>query len=110
MTRHTFLVGFLLAGCPGPSNVVPPPNPPPDTDLCASMCQHLQKLGCEEGKDLYNNDLPGPNGVPNQTCAANCKELQDKGFAVNPRCVSTVQKCDEIEAYRQKESKTCVLH
>lgn len=111
MMRHAFLlVSLALAGCPvGPTNVTPAPNPPPDTDLCVRMCQHLESLGCEEGKPVYNNDLPGPEGVPNQSCADNCEELQNKGFFVNPRCVATVQTCDQIEDSRQKEPNVCKL-
>lgn len=75
------------------------------------MCDHIgpQGLKCEEGEPVYNNDLPGPEGVPNQSCAENCKELQTKGFFVNPRCVSTVTACDQIEASRQKEPDVCKL-
>lgn len=101
-----FPVVWLL-GCPPSQPPVPPPNPPVDTDKCGEMCDHLKKLGCEEGGDLYNNDLPGPDGEPNQSCADNCKELQDKGFFVNPRCVAQVTTCEEIEPARQKESSTC---
>lgn len=109
MKRLAWLVfpAVWLLGCPPTQPPVPPPNPPVDTDKCGEMCDHLKKLGCEEGEDLYNNDLPGPNGEPNQSCADNCKELQDKGFFVNPRCVAQVKTCEEIEPARQKESTTC---
>ena len=102
------LPAFLLLGCPTPTDpITPSPIPPPDTDLCVSMCDHLAALGCEEGQPVYNSDLPGPVDVPNQSCADNCKELQDKGFFVNPRCVLTVKSCDDIEPSRQKEHETC---
>lgn len=102
------LPALLLVGCPpNPDHPVPPPNPPVDTDLCTDMCDHLKKLGCEEGEDVYNNDLPGPEGEPNQSCSDNCKELQDKGFFVNPRCVLTVKSCEEIEPARQKTVEQC---
>lgn len=103
------LLLVLLLGCPPSSDpVTPSPLPPPDTDLCGQMCAHLKKLGCEEGEPVYNNDLPGPEGKPNQSCADNCKELQDKGFFVNPRCVARVEKCEDIEPARQKEPEQCV--
>ena len=111
MRPFAFAVAVLSlvvgAGCPHVDPPIPPPNPPIDTDWCAQMCTHLQTLKCEEGEKVYNNDLPGPAGVPNQTCAENCVELQDKGFFVNPRCVATVRTCDEIETVRQKEAATC---
>jgi hypothetical protein len=73
------------------------------------MCDHIgpEGLRCEEGNPLYNNDLPGAEGVPNQSCKDNCEELQKKGFFVNPRCVATVQRCDQIEDYRQKQPDVC---
>ena len=98
------LVPVFLFGCP---QHIPPPNPPPDTDWCGKMCSHLKELGCEEGESVYNNDLPGKKDVPNQSCEDFCVELQDKGFFVNPRCVSYVESCDDIEDIRQKEPKTC---
>lgn len=99
---------IAIAGCPS-TPAIPPPNPPVDTDWCARMCSHLQALKCEEGEMVYNNDLPGPVDVPNQSCADNCVELQDKGFFVNPRCVATVSSCDEIEEVRWKEPSDCVV-
>lgn len=102
------LPALVLIGCPM-EPPVPPPNPPVDTDWCGKMCGHLKGLGCEEGQPLYNNDLPGPEGEPNQSCEDNCVELQDKGFFVNPRCVATVPTCEDIEPYRQKEPTACTV-
>lgn len=98
---------LLLIGCLQ-QPPVPPPTPPVDTNMCDEMCNHLQTLGCEESKPVYNNDLPGPVGVPNQSCDDNCRELQAKGYFVNPRCVATVLVCDAIEAYRQKQPEQCL--
>lgn len=112
MRRLILAVALLLPGCPPSEPPLPPsPNPPPDTDLCGKMCDHIGPTGlkCEEGNPVYNNDIPGPADVPNQSCADNCKELQDKGVFVNPRCVATVPNCDQIEAFRQKEPDTCTL-
>jgi hypothetical protein len=101
---------FGVTGCPPPEpKPIPPPNPPVDTDWCKAMCDHLgpDNLDCEEGTDVYNSDKPGPKDVPNQTCEDWCVEMQDKGLFLNPRCVSTVPSCREIEEYRQKEPKSC---
>lgn len=108
MRRLLLVLGLTLTGCPTEPNI-PAPNPPPDTDQCDAMCKHLgpEGLKCEEGEDVYNNDLPGPEGVPNQTCADNCRELQGKGFFVNPRCVAIVPSCEVIEEYRQKQPDVC---
>ena len=107
--KHTVAVALFtltLVGCPVDPPIAPP-NPPPDTNLCAAMCDHLAKLGCEEGKPVYNNDLPGPKDVPNQSCADNCTELQKKRFFVNTKCVLTVERCTQVEDFRQKDPATC---
>lgn len=102
------LAPILFLGCPI-EPVVPPPNPPVDTDWCGRMCEHLKGLGCEEGEGVYNNDKEGPVGEPNQTCQEWCEEMQDPNhlYFINPRCVATVPDCDSIEEYRQKEPDTC---
>jgi len=58
---------------------------------------------------VYNSDLPGPEGVPNQECADWCRELQDPShmYFVNPRCVSETPSCDKIEEYREKDHTVC---
>ena len=106
----TVALALVLTGCPnnpGTPDPVVPPNPPPDTDWCVAMCDHLAELKCEEGEPLFNNDLPGPEGVPNQSCADNCTELQDKGFFVNPKCVVDAPSCEMIEDYRLQEPESC---
>jgi hypothetical protein len=114
MKTHALVLTVVLAGCWNPvmqqDPATPSPLPPPDTNMCSKMCDHLgaKGLNCEEGKPLYNNDLPGPKDVPNQSCADNCTELQGKGLFLNPKCVSIVDKCENIEAARQKKPETCV--
>lgn len=107
------LLGLLLcvslAGCPGSiDQPVSPPIKPPDTNLCAKMCDHLMELGCEEAKPVYNSDKPGPVDVPNQTCTDFCEELQNNGVSVNPRCVLKAPACEQIETYRQKDPASCM--
>lgn len=107
MRRLIFCASLaLVLGCP--VNREPPsptPNPVPDSELCGAMCAHLGAgdagLGCEEGKALYNSDLPGPRDVPNQSCEDWCKQQQGKGVFINPRCVMQVKACAEIEPARQ---------
>lgn len=109
--RILLMLGLGVSGCWAPDPVGPAPNPPPNTDLCVVMCARIgpQGLGCEEGGPVYNNDLPGPSGVPNQSCVANCEELQTKGFFVNPKCVATVPSCGKIEEYRLKSPDECQI-
>lgn len=91
---------LALLGCP--PAVSPNPLPVPDTDQCGAMCTQLQVLKCAEGKDVYDSDLPGPAGVPNETCAQDCEKQQNNGVFYNPKCVKLVTSCKDIEAARKK--------
>lgn len=96
---------LALAGCPKePDAPGPRPIVVPDTTECEAMCNHIgpQGLNCEEGQPVYNSDLPGPPGIPNQPCKDWCEEIQTRGTFLNPRCVKTVPTCDLIEEYRKK--------
>jgi hypothetical protein len=104
MRRNLLLLALLaFLGCK------PTVTPPPDTDLCAAMCQHIGPadaggLGCAEGEPLYDSTKPGDAGVPNESCTEFCQHQQANGVFVNPRCVMQVTSCDQIEAAR---AKTC---
>jgi hypothetical protein len=114
MPKTLSVLAFCLVmfSCnPTQEKPIPPPNPPPDTNLCERMCNHLASpsLNCDEGKPVYNSDLPGPVDIPNQSCKDWCIEMQDKGVFINPRCVALVTTCGDIEPYRQKDPTTCEL-
>lgn len=96
------LAAFLLTACPTPA---PTPRvvPAPDSDSLGAMCQHLKKLGCEEGEDVYDSDVPGDAGVPNVTCEAAYRKMQENGVFLNPKCVLKVTSCSEIEAARKNK-------
>jgi hypothetical protein len=99
----------LILGCPiQPQSPSPHPVIPPDSDLCAAMCNHIGPKGlwCEEGNAVYDSDLPGPPDVPNLTCETWCKNEQANGVFINPRCVAQVKSCSEIEVARQKDCST----
>jgi hypothetical protein len=96
------LVGFACGPRKEPDAPGPRPIVVPDTQDCKVLCDHLAKLGCEEGHPVYNSDLPGPYGVPNQSCAEWCTEIQDRGTFLNPKCVKKVQSCVQIEEWRKK--------
>lgn len=103
-TLTSFVVlGIILLGCSGLGRNPASPNPAvvPDSELCGAMCDHLEQLGCEEGRPVYDSDLKGPQGVPNESCEAFCKDQQSKGTFVNPRCVMVVKTCADIEPARQ---------
>lgn len=105
MRRSLLLI--LLLGCHPKPSPNPPPGPTPDPDpamsACEAMCQHIgpKGLGCEEGDPVYDSDLPGEPGVPNQSCTSFCEKQQENGLDLNPRCVARVQSCSEIETARQ---------
>ena len=112
MTRHlpSLLAAALLWGCPQqePEIPAPPPTPASDPTFCEEACSAWAKLGCEEGEDLYNSDLEGEPGVPNQSCTEWCQEMQDRQSALNPKCTRLVDSCDQIEDYRLKDpEKDC---
>jgi len=94
--RNLFLA-LVLLGCH--PDLKPTPAPGPVTSMCAAMCRQIGPvseggLGCPEGEPTYNDDLPGPVGVPNESCAAFCESQEKSG-------VAGVQSCSEIENARQ---------
>jgi hypothetical protein len=68
------------------------------------MCSHIGPNGlkCEEGEPVYDSDIPGERGIPNQSCEDFCKQQQALGVFINPKCVMKVKSCDEIESARLK--------
>lgn len=69
-------------------NSRPPPIPiePTDTANCSTSCEHLQKLGCDEGKPLEDGT----------TCTKFCEDTHKNGFGLNPTCVMGIKECSEI--------------
>jgi len=110
MTRHlpSLLAAALLWGCPQQEAEIPapPPGPASDPTFCEEACQVFQDKACEEGEDLYNSDLDGEPGEPNQTCVEWCHELQDRKAALNPKCTRLIEVCDQIEDYRLRNPET----
>lgn len=101
----------LAATCDNNRRDPPSPSPldPPNTDDCAAMCDHLEALGCEEGQPVYDSDVEGPVDVPNTSCEEFCRRSQQRGAFLNPRCVSTVLTCSQIEDYRSRDPETCTV-
>ena len=69
-TIQALLLVLAVTGCPPKIDPASPqPNPIPDTDLCGAMCEKIGPKGlkCEEGEPVYNSDLPGERGKPNQS-------------------------------------------
>lgn len=104
MKKLIAALAFSVAACPIPP--IPVPGPQPDSSYCAAMCAHIGPTGlnCPEGMPVYDNSLPsdaGP-GVPNESCTQFCTKQQSVGVWINPKCVSQVTACSQIEAARQK--------
>lgn len=95
---------LVLTSCPGPAPVPPLPGPQPDSSYCAQMCDHIGPNGlkCQEGNPIYDSDLPGPAGVPNESCTDFCTKQQGNGVFINPKCVAQVAACADIESARKK--------
>ncbi len=92
MTRRTFLIALFLIGACRPTSDVDfvPPRPQPipvDTYMCELAERHLIALNCPEGR-------PTKRGKP---FAEVCKELQDNGIFVNPKCLSLVETCAGVD-------------
>ncbi len=102
-----FAVLSTLGGC-GPTQPGPvTPTPAPDSAACDDMCKHIGPkdqggLGCPEGDPVYDSDLPGPVDVPNKTCSQFCLDQETNGVFLNPKCVTQVTSCDQIEDARRK--------
>lgn len=96
------LTAFSLNTCNTTNGEAPtPPRPTPivtDTSLCSSAEQHLQQM-CDADKSANNYCClvvaPTKKG---KSYAQFCQDKQNEGVFLNPKCVSTVTSCDQIDA------------
>jgi hypothetical protein len=97
----TVLFAFLLTCCAHCGQHVksdglgPEPEPvirPQPSSLCGQACQHLEELGCEEGKPLPVED----GGV--QSCSELCEYQSANGIDWKLACLTGVRTCEEIES------------
>lgn len=95
MKQHILMMaGSLLlwgpsCSAPGPTNPVEP-RPTPivtDSDYCDKAEANLVRLNCPEGN-------PTKKG---KSFSDLCFELQQKGVFLNPKCLSTVTSCDQVD-------------
>jgi hypothetical protein len=93
---------LFFLGCP-PAKTSPTFLHIPDSELCPAMCAHFRELKCAEGEDYYDNDKPGPKGVPNSKCEDFCTQQQTNGIFVHPRCLLRVPTCNLIESWRNND-------
>jgi hypothetical protein len=82
------LLLILCVACPSQDSVPEPEIPVVEgTEWCERAEKNLVALGCEEGK-------PTKKG---KSFAQVCKETQDNGVDLNPKCLSTIKSCDQID-------------
>ena len=85
------------------------PTPPiiEDTDQCAQACQRLSQLGCDEGRPVpagvecvSDSDCRVGDQCMDRVCHASCetfcRETQAWGAWLQPRCVSQINFCGEL--------------
>jgi hypothetical protein len=78
---------LLLTACSStPAPAAPSKAGLPDPANCAAACEHLQALGCEEGKPLEDGT----------TCTKFCEDSQTSGHALKAGCVQEIQICAEL--------------
>lgn len=96
-----FVAGILLFGtlhgCPSTSSKpLPQPAVIVDTNECGPACVHLMELGCEEGLPV---EVPADGGGTRlASCGEVCKNTQDHGVWLNPKCVQTIKSCADVES------------
>lgn len=90
-SAYLIAVALALASCkttPVADPVPPHPTPiPVDVDMCDAAEAHLIAIGCPEGQ-------PTKRGTKFSDV---CRELSAAGIFPNPRCLSTVKSCAEVD-------------
>lgn len=94
MKKLVFLCLFLVAcqnGCPiqpTPDPVQPHPTPvPTGSEFCDLAEKRLQDLQCAEGNPTKKGERFGDV----------CRELQSKGIAIDPKCLSEIKTCADVD-------------
>lgn len=95
MIKKLLVLAFVALaaceGCPPSQHTDPvPPRPTPvptDTEYCDLAEGHLIALHCAEGNPTTKGKRFGDV----------CRELQQNGIAVNPKCLANVKTCAEVD-------------
>lgn len=91
MMRTLLFLAIGLGSACGPAEL-PPPRLPTDTADCPAACAHLRALGCEEGQPLEDGS----------SCESFCEDTQNAGHALNPSCVKSIRRCEDLEPVCRK--------
>lgn len=93
LTLLGFLLGIALtlasAGCPSEAGQIPDPivTPQSGSEWCDKAEENLRALGCPEGE-------PTKKG---KRFADVCRETQENGIGLNPKCLAEIKSCDVID-------------
>lgn len=104
--KKTIAVLFLALTACNSSQTQSTQNPnivvQPDINYCKAGCERLASLknadgtdGCPESKTILERD------GGRTTCEEFCTITEKNGRALDPKCWTTLQSCDEIEACRR---------
>ena len=102
---------ILCNSCSGVQNPKVTPVPPVVVDQsgCQAACDNLNRLGCDDGKDiemktkcLINAECDagqtcGSNGRCVASCVTFCRDTEDQGVWLDPDCVAAITACDQID-------------
>jgi len=80
------LIAFATIALWGCCTTAPVPESIEDIEFCNAACAWMAKMGCEEGQPL-------PDGT---SCADFCRQTQESGHWINPRCLATTTGCEQI--------------
>lgn len=99
----SILLSFVLIACAG---VPIAPHPTPvvtDTAMCVDAQTHLEQLcQADSSKNAYCCKVVAPT-KKGKSFTQFCIEKQNQGVFLNPRCVSKVNSCGEIDRCTQSE-------
>jgi hypothetical protein len=81
------------------STVPPRPTPVPvDTDMCSAAEQHLQQMcNSDQTANAYCCAVVAPT-KKGKTFTQFCEAKQNEGVFLNPKCVSEVKSCGDIDS------------
>jgi len=94
---------------PPPPPVTPVPPVVVDQDECQAACDNLNKLNCEDGKDIETHtrclinaecgvgQTCSPKGQCIAPCVTFCRDTEEQGVWLDPGCVATITACDQID-------------
>lgn len=105
----TIIIAMTLIGCPvQPQPIAPGPDGTDDIADCGPACDHVEYLGCPEGRDLV---FPGSceasedcsdgqcrDGRCVETCVMVCEAFVNQKRYLGLACWQDITECDQIES------------